>query len=153
MDTNVVVAARRSVHPHSPNRRILDSFLHGDFSWLVTGDIVAEYAEKLLDMGNEATKVEDFLTDLLLLAENVEIRFFHFRHYPVDSDDTAFLLCAMNGAATHLATYDRHLADISIFYEDSKRAGLRIFCWHFDFEASRSTKNPRKPRGFRGFWL
>jgi predicted nucleic acid-binding protein len=52
------------------------------------------------------------------LAECIEIRFFHFRHYPVDADDTIFLLCAINGAASHLVSYDRHLLEVGIFYEE-----------------------------------
>ena len=43
---------------------------------------------------------------------------FHFRHYPVDGDDVMFLLCAMNGTASHLVSYDRHLLALRTFYED-----------------------------------
>jgi len=35
---------------------------------------------------------------------------------PVDSDDVMFLLCAMNGRATHLASYDRHLLSLRPYY-------------------------------------
>jgi len=34
----------------------------------------------------------------------------------VDSDDVMFLLCAMNGRATHLASYDRHLLSLRPYY-------------------------------------
>jgi putative PIN family toxin of toxin-antitoxin system len=118
LDTNVVLAAELSCGPQSPNREIMKRWLRGEFTWLVTEDVTAEYAEKLLAKGKPPLLVEEFLTELLLLAETVEIRFFHFRHYPVDSDDTVFLLCALNGTATHLVSYDRHLLDIGIFYED-----------------------------------
>jgi hypothetical protein len=29
-------------------------------------------------------------------------------HYPADADDIAFLLCAWNGLASHLVSYDIH---------------------------------------------
>lgn len=118
LDTNVVLAADRSINPLSPNKEILKRWANREFTWLVTEDIASEYAEKLLEKGNPSAEVEAFITGLFLLAERVEIRFFHFRHYPVDSDDTVFLLCAINGAATHLASYDHHLLDVGIFYDE-----------------------------------
>lgn len=116
LDTNLVVAAYKSSSSQSPNREIIDKWLSGEFTWLISEDIAAEYAEKLLEKGKSSSNVEAFITELFLLAETVEIRFFHFRHYPVDSDDTVFLLCALNGAATHLISYDRHLLDVGLFY-------------------------------------
>lgn len=118
LDSNVVLAADGAANPLSPNKEIINRWSVGEFIWLVTADIAAEYAEKLLDKGNAPSEVEAFISGLFLLAESVEIRFFHFRHYPVDSDDTMFLLCAINGAASHLVSYDRHLLDVGIFYEE-----------------------------------
>ena len=118
LDTNVVLAADRSINPLSPNKEIINRWANREFSWLVTEDIAAEYAEKLLEMGNAPVEVEAFITGLFLLADRIEIRFFHFRHYPVDSDDTIFLLCAINGAATHLVSYDKHLSDVGLFYDE-----------------------------------
>lgn len=118
LDRNVVLAADGATNPLSPNKEIISRWSVGEFIWLVTADIAAEYAEKLLDKGNASSEVEAFIAGLFLLAECIEIRFFHFRHYPVDSDDTIFLLCAINGAASHLVSYDRHLLDVGIFYEE-----------------------------------
>jgi uncharacterized protein len=36
--------------------------------------------------------------------------------YPSDPDDIAFLLCAINGNATHIVSYDSHIAEIEHFY-------------------------------------
>lgn len=87
-----------------------------EFIWLVSEDVVTEYAEKLLGKGLDPFKVEHFVVDLLQYGEEVPIRFFHFQHYPVDMDDVAFLLVALNGSASHLVTYDEHLKDIGVFY-------------------------------------
>lgn len=116
LDANVVLAADRATNPLSPNKEIVSRWANREFTWLVTDDIAAEYAEKLLEKGNAPAEVEAFITGLFLLADRVEIRFFHFRHYPVDSDDTIFLLCAINGGASHIVSYDRHLLDVGIFY-------------------------------------
>lgn len=118
LDTNVVLAADRTSNPLSPNKEIIGRWANGEFIWLVTDDIAGEYVEKLLEKGNNTDEVEAFVTGLFLLAERVQIRFFHFRHYPVDSDDTIFLLCAINGVATHLVSYDRHLLDMGSFYDE-----------------------------------
>ena len=118
LDSNVVLAADGSANPLSPNKEILSRWSEGEFVWLVTRDIAAEYAEKLLEKGNSPAEVEAFIAGLFLLAETVGIRFFHFRHYPVDADDTIFLLCAINGSAGHIVTCDKHLLDVGIFYDE-----------------------------------
>jgi putative PIN family toxin of toxin-antitoxin system len=118
LDTNVVLAAKRSVQPQSPNAEIITRWIAGEFVWLVSEDVVTEYAEKLLEKGIDPLKVEKFVADLLQFGEEVPIRFFHFQHYPVDMDDVAFLLAAINGAASHLVTYDEHLKDVGVFYPE-----------------------------------
>ena len=84
----------------------------------MSDDVVTEYAEKLLEKGSDPLKVERLVAELLQYGEEVPIRFFHFQHYPVDADDVAFLLAALNGAATHLVTYDEHLKDVGVFYPE-----------------------------------
>ncbi len=118
LDTNVVLAAKRSVHPQSPNAEIITRWMAGEFVWLVSDDVVTEYAHKLLEKGIDPLKVEQFVADLLQYGEEVPIRFFHFQHYPVDMDDVAFLLVAINGSSTHLITYDEHLKDVGVFYPE-----------------------------------
>ena len=127
LDTNVVLAADRTSNPLSPNKEIISRWANGEFIWLVTDDIAGEYVEKLLEKGNNTDEVEAFVTGLFLLAERVQIRFFHFRHYPVDSDDTIFLLCAINGVATHLVSYDRHLLDMGSFYDEFMTCRPTVF--------------------------
>ena len=118
LDTNIVVASERSEHSTSPNREIITRWLDGGFTLLVSDDILAEYTEKLLFLGKDPVQIKSFLVNLILLSEPVRIVFFHLRHYPIDPDDISFLLCAMNGDATHLVTYDSHLADVGLFYTD-----------------------------------
>lgn len=118
LDTNVVLAAERSRHPQSPNAEIISRWMAGDFVWLVNRDLLAEYAEKLLEKGVDPVRTKVFLADLLLYGEEVSILFFHFRHYPVDADDVAFLLAALNGNATHMVTYDEHLRDVGVYYTE-----------------------------------
>jgi uncharacterized protein len=118
LDTNTVVSGTLRPGQNSPNRLILRIGLLKRFAWLITDDILLEYIEKLVELGVPEAKVQQFAEQLLRLAEPITIRSFHFRHYPVDPDDVAFLLAAVNGLASHLITRDRHLLDIAHFYQD-----------------------------------
>ena len=116
LDTNVVLAAQRATEPASPNREILDRWKLGEFVLLYSADIVIEYAEKLLEHGFSECEVRSYLALVRLLGERVDITFFPVRNYPADSDDVAFLLCALNGEATYLVTYDAHLLALQPHY-------------------------------------
>ena len=118
LDTNIAVAAGKSSANSSPNREIISRWIQGQFKLLISRDIAAEYALKLRERGVDESAIVEFLKHLALLADIVEIKFFHFRHYPIDEDDIAFLLCAMNGSATHLVSYDPHLLDLDIYYPE-----------------------------------
>lgn len=56
LDTNVVLAADRSPNAASPNKEIINRWANREFSWLVTEDIAAEFAEKLLERGMRRQK-------------------------------------------------------------------------------------------------
>ena len=116
MDTSVLLAARKTTHPSSPNAEIVDRWQRREFTFLFSLDTLAEYAEKLLEHGIPEDEVENFLHLIAKHGEAVSISYFHFRHYPVDADNVMFLLCAINGDATHLVSYDRHLLDLAPFY-------------------------------------
>ena len=111
LDTNVVLAAERSREPASPNREIMTRWRLDEFMLLYSTDIALEYAEKLEEHGIAEADLRRFVFTLGVLGEQVEIRFFHLRSYPVDADDICFVLCALNGKATHIVTYDGHLLE------------------------------------------
>jgi predicted nucleic acid-binding protein len=102
LDTNVLLAAHLSSGPASPTAEIFDRWHRREFLVLYSLDTLAEYAEKLLEHGIPASEVRAYILLLALQGEVVPVVFFHFRHYPVDPDDVMFLLCAINGRATHL---------------------------------------------------
>lgn len=116
LDTNVVLAAHLALQPGSPNAEIVDRWEAGQFTLLHTRDVLLEYAEKLMETGVPPAVATRFLTRVIQAGEGVLIEFFHLRHYPVDADDIAFLLCALNGDATHLVTYDPHLHVLRPYY-------------------------------------
>ncbi len=116
LDTNVLLAAQRSSHPGSPNVEILSRWRRREFVFCYSLDTLAEYAEKLLEHGLPEAEVEAFVRLLARHGEAVPIIFFHFRHYPVDPEDVMFLLCSINGSASHLVSYDGHLLALKHFY-------------------------------------
>lgn len=116
LDTNVVLAAQQTSDPGSPNREVLDRWKVAQFTLLYCTDVLVEYAEKLLEHGFSEHEVRTFIALVRVLGERVDITFFHLRTYPEDPDDVAFLLCALNGKATHLVTYDSHLLTLDPQY-------------------------------------
>jgi len=131
LDTNVLLAAQRSSHPSSPNVEILSRWRRREFVFCYSLDTLAEYTEKLLKHGIPEAEVEAFVHLLARHGEAVPIIFFHFRHFPVDPDDVMFLLCAINGNATHLVSYDDHLLALKHFY-----ANEFAICQPLDFLAA-----------------
>jgi len=146
LDSNVLIAASRSSHPDSPNRELIDRWQANEFTLLFSRDTLHEYAEKLLALSAERADAVAFIGLISALGEAVEIEFFHLPHYPADADDIAFLLCAWNGLASHLVSYDRDLLDLSASYETHFRicppleflAALRIV-------PARDSANPNLP--------
>ncbi len=118
LDTNVVLAGKGTKSSASPNAEILHRWGLREFEWLFSEDILEEYLEKLLERGHPPSDVAPFIAELVQLGVQVPIRFFHLRHYPCDADDTAFLLAALNGQATHLVTYDEDLENVGVFYPE-----------------------------------
>lgn len=107
-DTNVLIAANKGGET-SPNREYLERWRLEQFALLYSRDTVAEYVEKLQVLGASPADIKNLLADIVAFGDYIEIRNFHFREYPADPDDIAFLLCADNGNATHLISYDPHL--------------------------------------------
>ena len=115
-DSNVIIAAQRSTHAQSPNREFIERWRQGEYDFLYSADTLAEYAEKLLALGVARADTVAFLALVIALGTDVEIRFFHLPRYPHDPDDIAFLLCAWNGLASHLVSYDAHLLALAEDY-------------------------------------
>jgi uncharacterized protein len=117
IDTNVVIAGHRTSSTKSPNAELLARWQTNGFLWLHSRDTLREYAAKLMELGVPQDEIKSFLARLILAGESVYIAVFHERNYPADPDDIAFILCAVNGAATHLVTYDSHLTTLAGRFE------------------------------------
>jgi predicted nucleic acid-binding protein len=110
----------------SPSREILERWILGEFEVLYTLDTVVEYIRKCREIGISSEDVRALLTDFAALGILVTVSSFHERIYPTDPDDIAFLLCATNGDATHLVTYDSDFDPVRIAYSFTVCAPLEF---------------------------
>lgn len=115
-DTNVIIASQKSSSTSSPNKEFFDRWQADEFEILHSDDTLLEYIEKMRDLNVPEELIKKLIRALLTLSRHVSIEFFHLPAYPSDPDDIAFLLCAENGKATHIVSYDSHLKEIEPFY-------------------------------------
>ncbi len=106
-DTNVLLAAKIGSGPTSPNAEYFERWTKGEFTLLYSADTYLEYVEKLIDKELPEPIIKSFLRALMELGVEVFVEHYHLPVYPVDMDDVAFVLCAVNGEATHLITSRR----------------------------------------------
>ena len=100
----------------SPNKEFFERWKNDEFDILYSDDTLLEYIEEMREKKIPEEIIKKLIRAILELGRNVHIIFFHLPFYPVDSDDIGFLLCAENGKATHIVSYDSHLKAIEPFY-------------------------------------
>lgn len=113
-DTNVVLSSQLSTNENSPNLEFFQRWERGEFDVLYSADTLNEYVIKLGDQGVPRQIIRQFVKQIRS-GELVLIKHFHQfpDRYPIDPDDIAFILCADNGNASHLISYDKHLLDLA----------------------------------------
>ena len=109
LDTNILLSAYKSSSATSPNREIFDRLEKHEFEFLFSEDILLEYRRKLIEKDFSPDQVRTVLKELIRIGSQVFILRFHLPAYPSDPEDIMFVLCADNGNATHIVTYDDHL--------------------------------------------
>ena len=117
-DTNVFIAAEITESPTSPNLEFVTRWQAAEFDLLFSDEILIDYIRKLREKDVDRDRIVDLVGAIIKLGVKVEILSFHFPAYPDDEDDIAFLLCALNGPASHLVTNDRHLLVLAPMYRD-----------------------------------
>lgn len=115
-DTNVIIASQKSRSAASPNKEFFDRCQNDEFELLHSDDTLLEYIEKMQALKVPEELIKKLIRAILSLSRHVNIEFYHMPAYPSDPKDIAFLLCAVNGKATHIVTYDPHLVAIEPFY-------------------------------------
>ena len=135
-DTNVVIASQKSTSESSPNKEFFDRWQNDEFEILHSDDTLLEYIGKMRELNVPEEIIKKLIRAMLELSRHITIEFFHLPVYPSDPDDIAFLLCAENGNATHLVSYDPHLEAINQFYP-FKVCGTLTFLFELREELSK----------------
>jgi len=129
-DTNVFVSAVLSRNPTSPTKELIERWTAGDFTLLISGALLAELVEKLLEKSIDPDKTTDLVTSILQMAEWVDVPAAAVR--PIlaqDPDDDHVLACAVVGKADYLVTYDPHFDPLGGSYESFQITEALPFLW------------------------
>ena len=118
IDTNVVISAETTPGENTAPQEILERWRNRVVEVMISDDILIEYARILRRRGVSEKRTGELIEGFVEAATEVPIEFFHLRYYPEDPDDIAFLLCAVNGEATHIVSRDAHLLDIDFRYPE-----------------------------------
>jgi putative PIN family toxin of toxin-antitoxin system len=105
IDTNVLIT---TINRRNPEFVIYQSFEQKDFNWIVSTEILTEYAEQLTDFYSEATA--NFVLDILCTATNVVFAEPYYRWGIIEEDpeDNKFADLALSASADALLTFDKH---------------------------------------------
>lgn len=109
IDTNGLL---QSVPRDGSYRWLYDAFAAGEFTWVVSNEIMLEYAEMTAFYFSPVAA--ELVTSLLLAAPN-HIRqepYFRFGQVIDDPDDNKFVDCAIAANADWLVSDDRHILNL-----------------------------------------
>lgn len=105
IDTNCLLL---SIPPRNPEYWLYRAFQDGQFTWLVSTEILNEYFEQLTDFYSASTA--NVVMDVLLNAPSAEFvdPAFHWDLVIEDPDDNKFSDLAISTNADYLVSNDRH---------------------------------------------
>jgi len=109
IDTNGLL---QSVPRNGTYRWLYDAFAAGQFTWVVSNEIILEYAEMTAYFFSPVAA--ELVTSLLLAAPN-HIRkesYFRFGQVKDDPDDNKFVDCAIAAGADWLVSDNRHILNL-----------------------------------------
>jgi putative PIN family toxin of toxin-antitoxin system len=104
IDINCLLA---SIPPQSSHYWLYKAFSDQRFQWLISNEILTEYAEQLTDRYSEQT--EHLVTAILCVAPNVIFAdpYFKWQLIGNDPDDNKFADAAIAGNADYIVTNDK----------------------------------------------
>jgi len=105
IDTNVLIA---TINRRNSEYFIYSAFEAKQFDWVVSTEILDEYAEKLTEFYSANTA--NFVLDILCSATNVVFLepYYRWNLIEIDTDDNKFSDLALSANAYCLVTYDKH---------------------------------------------
>lgn len=109
IDTNGLLSA---IPENGSYKWLYYAFMNQEFTWVVSNEILTEYAEMVTNHFGKSTT--QFVLQSLLLSTN------HLRYEPsykwqlvtTDHDDDKFVDCAIGANVDYLVTNDRHIRNL-----------------------------------------
>ena len=131
LDINVFLAAVLSKNPKSPNKEILYRWSNNEFILLISNAISKKLVEKLFLKKVPYEKVIQLMTDLLVLAEWINVEPDDIKTLiPNDAEDDLIIACAIKGNAQFLVTYDPDFQILGNEYQGIKIVEPLVFLTH-----------------------
>lgn len=109
IDTNGLL---NSIPKNGSLRWLYEAFIHEEFKWVFSNEIISEYAEVInREYGTQAMEI---VFSILLTAVNTERYEPSYKWQLVvnDPDDDKFVDCAIGANADYLVTNDRHMRNL-----------------------------------------
>lgn len=109
IDTNVLL---RSIAKQNPERLIYDAFADKKFTWVVSNEILSEYAEIISD--RYSIRTMEIILTIILQSKNHQ-RFelsFKWQLVTDDPDDNKFVDCALGANVDYLVSDDKHIKNL-----------------------------------------
>lgn len=105
VDTNVLIA---TINRKNPEFFIYQAFANEAFEWVVSTEVLIEYAEKITEFYSSSTA--DFILRAICIANNTIFTepYFQWNLIREDPDDNKFADLAISSNAYCLVTYDKH---------------------------------------------
>lgn len=112
IDTNCLLA---SIPPRSPSYALYQAFQRERFIWVVSNEILTEYAEKLTDIYSQTTA--DLVLTILTVAPNTLFQEAYFKWQLIENDPddrsvgpNKFVDVAVAAGVDYLVTNDTHFS-------------------------------------------
>ena len=105
LDTNILLV---SISRKSQFRTIFENLLSGNFTLVISNEIIYEYQEIIEQKANSV--VAKNIIEMILSLENTHKQevYFQWNIIETDKDDNKFVDCAIAGNADYLVTNDKH---------------------------------------------
>jgi putative PIN family toxin of toxin-antitoxin system len=112
LDTSVFVSAILSKHPDSAPSRILENWKKGEFTLVISPQMLEELVIVLLRRGISETDVEDLVAVIVAIALQIPGAYEATLLDEIDPDDNKFIAAAYESNADYIVSLDAHLLNL-----------------------------------------
>lgn len=116
LDTSVFVSAIISKNPQTAPNRILAKWQQGNFTLVISPQLLEELVKILVRPGIDLELIEDLVSVIGTLALQIEGAYEATFLDQIDPDDNMFLAAAYESKADYLVSLDNHLLSLKFYH-------------------------------------